>query len=138
MTKDQVGRTFQRVRNWLLSRPASIPVPAEYIEKDVTRRNGWEFLVGGEQLGACEKCQGLGPGGKIVRMGVIMVLDARREPLRRMLDEPEYGKEECRREGFPEMTPAEFVEFFCKGHKGVTPDSIITRIEFAYGDAEAG
>lgn len=132
MTKDQVGRTFQRVRNWLLSRPASIPVPAEYIEKDVTRRNGWEFLEVGEKLQGCEKCQGLGKDGKIVHLGVIIVLDVRREPLRRMLDDPAYGREECRREGFPEMTPAEFVTFFCKGHKGVTPDSIITRIEFGY------
>ena len=114
-------------------------LPVQFLEKDVTRRNGWKFLKVGDKLTACEKCQGLGKGGSVVKICTIVVLDVRREPLRRMLDEPAYGKEECRREGFPGMTPAEFVSFFCKGHKGVTPDSIITRIEFGYiADAAPG
>ena len=39
---------------------------------------------------------------------------------------------EVRREGFPEMTPAEFVEFFCRSHSGCTADRPLTRLEFSY------
>lgn len=131
MTMEQVRRSFAMAAAVLKS-GAARPVPL----KDVTRRDGWDFLNVGDQLRACEKCQGLGPGGKIVRLGVIEVVSIRYEPLQRMLDNPIYGAEECRREGFPEMTPAEFVAFFCKGHKGVTPASIVTRIEFKYVEQE--
>ncbi len=127
MTTAQVRRSFELVRDW------ADPEPFPELEKDVTRRNGWEFLQVGDKLRACEKCQGLGKGGKIVALGVITVLDVRRERLARMILNPKYGREECRREGFPEMTPAQFVAFFCKSHNGVTPDSLITRIEFGYG-----
>jgi len=132
MTMEQVRASLACVTNWRLSRPAAIPVPTAYLRKDVTRRDGWEFLEVGDKLSACEKCQGLGKGGKIVKICTIIVLDVRREPLRRMIDEPEYGRTEVIREGFPLMTPAEFVAFFCRGHKGITPDSIVTRIEFSY------
>ncbi len=122
MTMEQVRRSFVAASLGIL----------HPLEKDVTRRDGWEFLQPGDRLAACEKCQGLGKGGKITRICTIEVVTVMREPLRRMLDEPAYGKEECRREGFPDMTPAEFVAFFCKGHKGVTLDTILTRIEFRY------
>lgn len=39
---------------------------------------------------------------------------------------------ECQREGFPDYAPAAFVEFFCRTHRGVKPDSEITRIEFTF------
>lgn len=109
--------------------------------KDVTRRNGWLFLKAGDILCAVEKSQGLGKGGKIKRLGMIRVVDVRREPLRRMTDDPDYGFDETRREGFPmphvKNLPSEFVSFFCASHKGVTPDSVITRIEFERLPAEA-
>lgn len=102
--------------------------------KTVTRRNGWTFLKAGDVLCAVEKSQGLGKGGKIKRLGRIRVIDVRREPLRKMTDYPDYGRIECMREGFPpphaKSNPAEFVAFFCKSHKGVTPETVITRIEF--------
>lgn len=79
--------------------------------KDVTRRDGWWNAKSGEYLQGCEKCQGLGPGGKIVRMGVIILVDVWPEPLRRLIDEPEYGRAEVIREGFPEMTPYAFMLF---------------------------
>jgi hypothetical protein len=53
-----------------------------------------------------------------------------------MTDEPEYGHEECRRDGFPEMSSEEFVAMFCAAHKGGTPETTLTRIEFRYGGAE--
>ena len=49
-----------------------------------------------------------------------------------MLDDLKYGRDEVRREGFPEMTPAEFVAFFCASHSGCFPDRPLTRLEFAY------
>jgi hypothetical protein len=92
--------------------------------KDVTRRMGWLRLQPGDLLNACRKCMGLKPGEKIVRLGTVIVLSARRERL------DAITPDDVRREGFPNMTPAEFVAFFCKGHAGCKPDSIVTRIEF--------
>lgn len=42
-----------------------------------------------------------------------------------------------RRMGFPDMTPAEFVEFFCASHAGCTPETEVNRIEFEYLDGDA-
>jgi len=38
---------------------------------------------------------------------------------------------DCVLEGFPEMTPAEFVAMYCKANK-CNPDKVVTRIEFIY------
>lgn len=103
--------------------------------KTVTRRMGWENLNVGDILCGAEKCQGLKPGEKIVKLGLIRVVDARREPLRRMIDDLDYGFAETVREGFPDGAlywPTEFVAFFCNSHKGCTPDTTVTRIEFQY------
>jgi hypothetical protein len=100
----------------------------------VTRRNGWRFLKVGDVLCAVEKGQGLKRGEKLVRLGRITVTDVRQEPLRRLLDDPAYGTAEVAREGFPERSPSEFVELFCRTHKGCTPDSEVTRIEYVFLD----
>ena len=102
--------------------------------KDVTRRNGWWDAKPGDVLQGCEKCMGLGLGGKIVYLHRIRLVSARTEPLRRMLDDPIYGREECRREGFPDMAPMEFCLFFIRGHKKMTLDSDVMRLEFEYLD----
>lgn len=98
-------------------------------EKTVTRRLGWLYLRPGEWVQAVKKCMGLKPGEKLEPLCVIRVVDTRREPLRAMT------VEDCAREGFPHLSVDEFVEFFCKTHKGCTPDTIITRIEFDYGQS---
>ena len=98
--------------------------------KDVTRRLGWEYLKVGERVMACEKVQGRRNGEPLVRMFPIEIVSVRRERLDRMELEPAYGAEEVKREGFPEMTPWEFVRFFCKSHKGCEEFSMVTRIEF--------
>jgi hypothetical protein len=107
--------------------------------KTVTRRNGWLFLKVGDVLCGVEKSQGLGKGGKIKRLGAIRVIDVHREKIRCLTDDLDYGFAECIREGFPpphpKSRPSEFVEFFCNSHRGTTPESIITRIEFEYLDA---
>ncbi len=92
--------------------------------KTVTRRIGWKFLKAGDQLMACEKCQGLGKGGKLNRYGLIQVKSVVREPLNHI------QQDDCIKEGFPEMEPGEFVEFFCHTHRGCKPKTHITRIEF--------
>lgn len=104
--------------------------------KDVTRRMGWLMLVGkaGVELQGCRKCMGLKPGEKLERLRRIETVDVRREKLSRMIDEPSYGLEEVRREGFPGMDPADFVEMFCASHDGCTPDAEVTRIEYRYVD----
>lgn len=100
--------------------------------KDVTRRLKWLNLKVGERLQGCEKCQGRKAGEPLVRLCVVEVVSVRREPLRNMTDDPAYGNDEVEREGFPEMTPEAFVEFFCDSHAKCTPDTEVTRIEFKY------
>lgn len=105
--------------------------------KGVTRRLGWEFLKVGELLQPVKKCMGLRPGESIQRLGCpIRVVGLRRELLRMMTDDLDYGFDEVRREGFEHSklycTPSTWVEMFCNTHKGCTPQTIITRIEFVY------
>jgi hypothetical protein len=105
--------------------------------KDVTRRLGWLKLRAGARVRPVRKCMGLRPGEKVqVLRDPLIIVSVRREPLRRMLDDVEYGFEEVRREGFAEHPvycwPPAWVHMFCASHKGCTPESVITRIEFAY------
>jgi hypothetical protein len=93
--------------------------------KDITRRLGWWFLKPGEFVMACEKCQGLKKGEHIVRIHPIRIKSTRPEPLRVITPD------DVRREGFPLMTPTEFVEMFLRHMKG-TPDTIVNRIEFQH------
>ena len=98
--------------------------------KDVTRRMGWLTLAAGADLIAVEKAMGLGKGEKVKVLGNIRVVNFRRELLLRMLDEPEYGRSELIREGFPLMTVKGFIEMFCDTHKNCAPSTIISRIAF--------
>jgi hypothetical protein len=105
--------------------------------KTVTRRLGWLHAKPGQQLRPVRKCMGLRPGEKIdVLRDPLHVVGVRREPLRRMTDEPEYGYTEVALEGFsghPDYgDPWSWVAMFCATHKGCTPETVITRIEFAY------
>ncbi|WP_063127606.1 hypothetical protein [Nocardia fusca] len=65
-------------------------------------------------------------GEPLVRIVDVRVLAVRRERL------DEITADEVLAEGFPEMSPAEFIEFFCGSHKGCTPESTVTRIEWRY------
>lgn len=100
--------------------------------KDVTRRLGWNKLRSGQVLTAIEKGQGLKKGEHVNPLGRIVVKSVRRERLARMVERANsYGSSEVIREGFPEMSPAEFVDMFCK-HNGCSPETEVTRIEFSY------
>lgn len=93
--------------------------------KTVTRRDGWKFLKIGDVLNACEKCQGIGKGNKIVKICQIKVVDVRFEPLYNITPE------DVLREGFPNMTKFDFIDFYMEHNKCQAHD-IVTRIEFEY------
>jgi len=94
--------------------------------KTVTRRCGWTFLKPGDRLQAIEKGQGLKKGETVRRLAVIRVVSVRREPLSAITHQ------DVLREGFHSWATTDFVSFFCGSHKGCTPTTVITRIEFDY------
>jgi hypothetical protein len=106
--------------------------------KDVTRRI-WkkQWVKRGDHMMGVEKSQGLGKGGKIKRLGEIVVFEIGQEPLDEIIRRPNrsYGplppRAETAREGFPRLTPEEFVTLFCKLN-GCKRDQIVYRIEFFY------
>ena len=102
--------------------------------KTVTRRTGWRFLKPGDRVQAVERARGL-KAGEMKRLAVLRIVDVRREPLRRMVDEPAYGVAEVALEGFadhPDLaSPEQWVVYFAATHD-CTVDDEITRIEFEY------
>lgn len=94
--------------------------------KTVTRRQGWLKLKKGDILQPVEKGMGLKKGEKVKKLGPpIRVKSAMRIELNLITDS------DCVREGFAEMSPAEFVAFYCKANK-CKPTDLCTRIEFEY------
>lgn len=102
--------------------------------KTVTRRMGWENLKAGELLAAVKKGMGLKKGEKVEVLATIRVVSTRQELLSTLAINQHYGKQECAREGFPDMKPWQFIRMFCDTHKGCEPTTMITRIEFEYVD----
>lgn len=95
--------------------------------KRVTRRAGWTFLEPGHVVTLCPKVQGRRRGQPLERIVDVEVLDVRREQLGEIYHEPNG----VALEGFPDMTPAAFInEFFYP--QGLDPWSEITRIEWRY------
>jgi hypothetical protein len=98
--------------------------------KDITRRTGWAKLKAGDLFQPVEKGMGLKKGETVKRVGrACMVVSVTPEPLSRMIDDPVYGAAECVREGFPHLSPAQFVDMFCKANK-CQPGIVVNRIEF--------
>lgn len=94
--------------------------------KTVTRRAGWLMLQPGDRLTLCRKVMGRRKGEPLDRITDVEVVSVRRECL------DAITAADVAAEGFPDWTPAEFVSFFCGTHKGCTPDSDVTRIEWRY------
>lgn len=97
-----------------------------------TRRFGWWDHMKGEarvntedRLRVVEKCMGLKKGEKHKELAIVEVVESWREPLDRI------SKAEVEREGFPDMTPAEFVAMFCKAMR-CKPDTVVTVIWWSY------
>lgn len=101
--------------------------------KTVTRRLGWKNVKVGQTICGIVKGQGLKPGEKIERLGQIRVVSVTREPLAALYFDPEYGKRECEKEGFPHLTGFDFAEMFCE-HMKCYHHTEVTRIEFEYLD----
>lgn len=100
--------------------------------KTVTRRLGWTTLKPGDLLQPVEKVMGFKPGEKVKRVGKpIRIVSVRREPLG---DLEAYGRDELAREGFPKMSPLEFITMFSQANKGCNGGTPVTRIEFEYVD----
>ena len=95
--------------------------------KDVTRRQGWWFLRGGEMVQQVEKGMGLKKGEKVVKIHVIRIVSARSEPIGAIT------QQDVIREGFPNWTPEQFIRFYCNAHR-LTAEDACNRIEFEYLD----
>lgn len=95
-------------------------------QKTVTRRAGWEVLKPGDLVTLCPKVRGRRPGEPLERIVTVEIVSTRRERLDSITPEDVIA------EGFPGMTPAEFVEFFVMSHRGVTAASEITRVQWRY------
>jgi hypothetical protein len=90
-----------------------------------TRRLGWDKLKVGQHLTAVVKAQGLKKGEHVEKICEIVVTYKRREPLNAI------GTGGCFLEGFPNLTPTQFVDMFCKANK-CSPDTIVNVIGFNY------
>lgn len=95
--------------------------------KTVTRRLGWLFLKPGDTLTLCWKVMGRRKGEPLVRLCDVRVVSVRRERL------DAISVEDVIREGFPTASPLWFVDFFCEEMR-VTPETMVTRIEWEYLD----
>jgi hypothetical protein len=82
----------------------------------------------GDRLTLCQKVMGRKKDEPLIRIVDVEVVSVRREPLW------DITPEDVAREGFPDWHLTRFVEFFCDSHKGCTPSSDVTRIEWRYLD----
>lgn len=95
--------------------------------KTVTRRVGWSTLKPGDLIQPVVQCQGLKKGEKIEKIGgPIRIVSVRREKLIAI----DY--EDCKREGFPDLTPKEFCSLFARANKGIPISAEVNRVEFEY------
>lgn len=95
-------------------------------EKTVTRRVGWQMIKPGDLITLCPKVRGRRHDEPLERIVTVDIISTRREQL------DTITPADVAKEGFPNMTPAQFIRFFCDTHHGVTPTTEVTRIEWAY------
>lgn len=93
--------------------------------KDVTRRLGMANAKPGEIYTGIQKGQGLKKGERQVVFHDFEIVSNRPERV------DAIDQADVIREGFPDMTPAEFVDMFCRAN-GCTPDQVVNRIEFRH------
>lgn len=106
--------------------------------KSVTRRKGWRFVKPGDRIVLCRKVMGRKAGEPLDRIAVVKVVDVRRERLRALTDNLEYGFAETTLEGFPEGSdahdPSVFIDTYFVGTQRMSPADEVTRIEWRYLD----
>jgi hypothetical protein len=107
--------------------------------KTVTRRKGWwldkngrRLLKPGDTLTLCRKVQGRKAGEPIEALAEVEVTAVDREHLSNVTFFPDYGRAEVEREGFPGMDPHDFMNNYFVLAQGMTPDELVTRIEWRY------
>jgi hypothetical protein len=94
--------------------------------KTVTRRFGWVTLKPGDILQPIRKGMGLKKGEKQELLGCpIEVVSCRTERI------DAIRSDDVAREGFPDWSPCDFVDFLCSHHQ-VKRSAIVNRIEFRY------
>lgn len=106
-------------------------VPMREFRKTVTRRYGWHKAKPAQIVMAIEKGQGIAKGERVVPICEIQLLTPRWERADLMVTDLEYGERECVLEGFPELSPKEFVEMLCDFNKK-RPDELVHRLEFRH------
>lgn len=100
--------------------------------KDVTRRKGWAWAKPGDQVTLVRKAMGRKPDEPIVRIAQVEFVAVRCERLDLMLLDPDYGRREVGREGFPDMSPEEFIWQFFVEAQSMKPSDEVTRVEWRY------
>ena len=70
--------------------------------------------------------------GPLTPLAVIRIVSLREEPLSRILNEPEYGREELAKEGGPAVTLPTWALTLLVRYKRLSLDTPLTRIEFEY------
>ncbi len=105
----------------------------ESCRKTVTRRLGWMDLEPDDVVMGCEKCMGLKRGEKVKRLHPFRTLSNASEPLMDIVRRPirETGIPEVVLEGFPDLTPREFVDMFT-AHNRCDPEDPVQRIEYKH------
>lgn len=114
-----------------MARLMSVSLTEEQVRaraKTVTRRLGWRMLKPGDHLTLCRKVMGRRKGEPLERIVDVVVVAIRQEPLEAITQADVIA------EGFPDWTPEQFVDFFCRTHMPCTPDTDVTRIEWRYVD----
>lgn len=94
--------------------------------KTETRRLGWKFAKVGDTLTLCRKVMGRKKGEPLIRLAEVEIVGKRTEKL------CDITEHDVVAEGLAPMTPYDFVEFFCATHKGATPYTPITVIQWKY------
>jgi hypothetical protein len=129
-------------------------------QKAITRRFAWKNIQPEQHLQGVNKCQGLKPGQHPVKLAEIIVLDSQWEPLNEIIKRPfrkaksarewaafkkccgiqrDYSMIPCisetALEGFPFMTPEDFVEMLLRSNRKATEETPVNRIVFEYAEA---
>jgi len=82
------------------------------------------MLRPGDQLTLCRKVMSRRHGEPLDRIATVEVVSVRRE----LLDAVTAA--EVAAEGFPQMIPAQFTDFFCATHRGCGPGTEVTVIQW--------
>lgn len=110
-------------------RHMSFAMTTEQVEKGtktVTRRDGWTHLKPGEIFLAVRKTMGLKRGQKVQPIRHLRCISNSRERL------DAITKEDVVKEGYPDLTPKEFIAKYIQAKRGRKATMMVSRIEFDY------